>query len=163
MKRFDYSAFFRPREEGESSPPLRKSERGNYAHATSFRLMTGINCVGGMEGGGRPTRIFCPPLPSLPTTHSTLINSDVHRPPRPPARPSFQPRKCKGIRDLAAKGSSQMGEAIAFLAAQKILESWDDDDDDDGESKGCELRTWIASILQILATARFAGGRDVSH
>ena len=121
MKRFDYSAFFRPREEGESSPPLRKSERGNYAHATSFRLMTGINCVGGMEGGGRPTRIFCPPLPSLPTTHSTLINSDVHRPPRPPARPSFQPRKCKGIRDLAAKGSSQMGKQLHFWPPKKSL------------------------------------------
>ena len=43
--------------------------------------------------------------------------------------------------------------AIAFLSAQKNLGSWDDDE----ESKGCELRTGIASILQILA-ARFAGG-----
>ena len=73
------------------------------------------------------------------TTHSTLINSDVHR-------PSLHPRKCKVIRDLAAQ--------LHFWPPKKTLGSWVYDE----ESKGCELRTWIASILQILTATRFAAG-----
>ena len=50
MKGLDYSAFFDGKKKMPLLPPL-SIKRGNYAHASSISgLITGINCVGGMEG-----------------------------------------------------------------------------------------------------------------
>ena len=89
---------------------LLRNERGNYAHATSRMsgLITGINCVGGWY--------FLPYAPLFrPPTHSTLTN--VHLMPAPP---SLQPRKCKAIRYLAAKGFSPSN--CIFWPPPKTLE-----------------------------------------